>query len=230
MAKASKKANKLFTIVHGGGILGDRRVIVSDQVTFQPGEEVVAFLVLNQRGEGVTLGNIGDPKAGPALLRLARASDDLVRLSAVQALGLVHDQEAVPELSHIVDDPAAPPLLIKKAIVSLGHGCPAVPEQVSSGSQTSPEPGLQTVVFGATTSAGHGWSATPVQVSSGSQTSPEPARQTVVFGVMVSVGQGSPAVPVQVSSGSQRSPEPGLQTVLLGATTLDCTRRPRAPR
>jgi len=72
------------------------------------------------------LGNIGDPKAGPALLRLARASDDLVRLSAVQALGLVHDQEAVPELSHIVDDPAAPPLLIKKAIVSLGQiGDPA---------------------------------------------------------------------------------------------------------
>src|SRR2546430_7542805 len=51
------------------------------------------------------LGNIGDPKAAPTLLRLARASDDLVRLSAVQALGLVHDQEAVPELSHIVDDP-----------------------------------------------------------------------------------------------------------------------------
>src|SRR5947209_8067002 len=72
------------------------------------------------------LGNIGDPRAGPALLRLARASDDLVRLSAVQALGLVHDQEAVPELSHIVDDPAAPPLLIKKAVVSLGQiGDPA---------------------------------------------------------------------------------------------------------
>src|SRR5947208_1814603 len=72
------------------------------------------------------LGNIGDPKAGPTLLRLARASDDLVRLSAVQALGLVHDKEAVPELSHIVDDPAAPPILIKKAIVSLGQlGDPA---------------------------------------------------------------------------------------------------------
>ena len=67
------------------------------------------------------LGNIGDPKAGPVLLRLARASDDYVRLAAVQALGLVHDTQAVPELSHIVDDPAAPPLLIKKAIVSLGQ-------------------------------------------------------------------------------------------------------------
>jgi HEAT repeat protein len=67
------------------------------------------------------LGNIGDPRAGPALQRLARASDEWVRLSAVQALGRVHDASAVPELSRIVDDPASPPILIKKAIVSLGE-------------------------------------------------------------------------------------------------------------
>ena len=67
------------------------------------------------------LGNIGDPRAAGVLLRLARASDDYVRLSAVQALGLVHDRSAVPELSRLVDDPAAPPLLIKKAIVALGQ-------------------------------------------------------------------------------------------------------------
>src|SRR5260370_1101684 len=72
------------------------------------------------------LGNIGDPRAGPTLLRLARASDDMVRLSAVQALGLLHDKSAVPELARLVDDAAAPPLLIKKAIVSLGQiGDPA---------------------------------------------------------------------------------------------------------
>ncbi|MGZ6142122.1 MAG: HEAT repeat domain-containing protein, partial [Myxococcales bacterium] len=72
------------------------------------------------------LGNIGDPRAGPTLLRLARANDDFVRLTAVQALGAVHARDAVPELAHIVDDPAAPPLLIKKAIVSLGQiGDPA---------------------------------------------------------------------------------------------------------
>ena len=67
------------------------------------------------------LGNVGDPKSAPTLLRLARASDDFVRLAAVQALGLVHDASAVPELARLVDDPAAPPLLIKKAIVSLGQ-------------------------------------------------------------------------------------------------------------
>src|SRR3989440_9059863 len=72
------------------------------------------------------LGRIGDPRAGPTLLRLARSKDDYVRLEAVQALGEVKFKEAVPELSLLVDDPSAPPLLVKKAVVALGHiGDPA---------------------------------------------------------------------------------------------------------
>src|SRR5436190_21672218 len=47
------------------------------------------------------LGNIGDARAGPALLRLARSGDDNVRIAAVEALGNVKSKEAVPELSHI---------------------------------------------------------------------------------------------------------------------------------
>lgn len=49
-------ASNRFTIVQGGGILGEEKVTVSGQVEYRPGEEMVAFLVLNQRGEGVTLG------------------------------------------------------------------------------------------------------------------------------------------------------------------------------
>ena len=45
-----------FTIVHGGGTVGNMRTAVSGQVEYKVGEEVVAFLVLNPRGEGVTLG------------------------------------------------------------------------------------------------------------------------------------------------------------------------------
>ena len=48
-------AEKRFTVVHGGGVLGEKRVKVSGQVEYAIGEEVVVFLVLNQRGEGVTL-------------------------------------------------------------------------------------------------------------------------------------------------------------------------------
>ena len=49
-------ATNHFTIVLGGGILGDEGVSISGQVEYEVGEEVVAFLVLNSRGEGVTLG------------------------------------------------------------------------------------------------------------------------------------------------------------------------------
>jgi hypothetical protein len=45
-----------FIIVHGGGVLGEEQRIVSGQVQYEVGEEVVAFLVRNSRGEGVTLG------------------------------------------------------------------------------------------------------------------------------------------------------------------------------
>ncbi len=47
-----------FTIVHGGGVLGEEKAVVSGQVEYDVGEEAVVFLVLNQRGEGVTRGLI----------------------------------------------------------------------------------------------------------------------------------------------------------------------------
>jgi HEAT repeat protein len=72
------------------------------------------------------LGEIGDAGGGPTLLRLARSNDDVVRLEAVQALGEVKFRGAVPELSLLIDDQSAPPLLVKKAIVALGDiGDPA---------------------------------------------------------------------------------------------------------
>jgi hypothetical protein len=49
-------ASNRFTIVQGGGTLGDRRVMVTGQAEFKIGEEIVAFLVINKQGEGVILG------------------------------------------------------------------------------------------------------------------------------------------------------------------------------
>lgn len=45
-----------FALVHSGGTVGNLRAKVSGQVSYEVGEEVVAFLVVNSRGEGVTLG------------------------------------------------------------------------------------------------------------------------------------------------------------------------------
>lgn len=72
------------------------------------------------------LGNIGAAEAAPSLLRLARAADDNVRLAAIEALGKLRSREAVPELSHVVDEPSAPPMVVKRALAALGQiGDPA---------------------------------------------------------------------------------------------------------
>ena len=45
-----------LTIVQSGGILGEEGEMVPGQAEYEIGEEVVAFLVLNPRGEALTLG------------------------------------------------------------------------------------------------------------------------------------------------------------------------------
>jgi hypothetical protein len=49
-------AGARFTIVLAGGTLGEERCLAPGQADYRPGEEVVAFLRLNRRGQGVTLG------------------------------------------------------------------------------------------------------------------------------------------------------------------------------
>jgi len=53
--KGKPKANP-FVIVQGGGVLGEEIAAVDGREEFSIGEEVVLFLVLNQRGEGVVIG------------------------------------------------------------------------------------------------------------------------------------------------------------------------------
>lgn len=53
--KGAHPEGKPILVVHGGGTLGERRLKVSNQVNYRIGEEVVAFLRLNQRGEAVTI-------------------------------------------------------------------------------------------------------------------------------------------------------------------------------
>jgi hypothetical protein len=53
--KGQPKANP-FTIVQAGGVLGEEVATVDGQEEFLIGEEVVVFLVVNERGEGVVIG------------------------------------------------------------------------------------------------------------------------------------------------------------------------------
>ena len=46
----------IFTIVHSGGVLGNELSATDGEVSFSVGDEVVVFVVVNSRGEGVTVG------------------------------------------------------------------------------------------------------------------------------------------------------------------------------
>jgi hypothetical protein len=56
IAEAWKGSGDGFVLVHSGGVLGNESSGASGQESFDVGEEVVVFVVLNKRGEGVTLG------------------------------------------------------------------------------------------------------------------------------------------------------------------------------
>ncbi|HSU57477.1 MAG TPA: hypothetical protein VLT36_25775 [Candidatus Dormibacteraeota bacterium] len=65
-------------IVQGGGVLGDEGQEVSGEATYEIGEELVSFLVLNPRGEPLSLGMAQgkfhvwqDAKTGEKLVRNA---------------------------------------------------------------------------------------------------------------------------------------------------------------
>ena len=51
-----KGATSNIPIVHAGGVLGEEAVFAHGQERYAAGEEIVAFLKLNERGEGVTIG------------------------------------------------------------------------------------------------------------------------------------------------------------------------------
>jgi hypothetical protein len=53
--KGTPASNPLI-LVHGGGTLGEERVEIPGQVEYSVGEDVVVFLVLNPRGDAVTVG------------------------------------------------------------------------------------------------------------------------------------------------------------------------------
>lgn len=49
-------ATNTLVIVHTGGTAGDELTVVDGEASYEVGEELVSFLRLNQRGEGVSIG------------------------------------------------------------------------------------------------------------------------------------------------------------------------------
>jgi HEAT repeat protein len=67
------------------------------------------------------LGEIGDPKAVPVLMKLLKARDNFTRVEAVEALGRMRSPEAVEPLIQLASDEGVEPFLNKKAIEALGQ-------------------------------------------------------------------------------------------------------------
>jgi HEAT repeat protein len=66
------------------------------------------------------LGEIGDPKATPTLLRLLKVKDNYTRIEAINALGDMKAAEATLPLMEIATDESGEPFISKKAIQALG--------------------------------------------------------------------------------------------------------------
>lgn len=67
------------------------------------------------------LGEIGDPKSAPVLLKLLKARDSFTRIAAVEALGRMRIPEAVEPLLQLATDEGQEPFLNRKAIEALGR-------------------------------------------------------------------------------------------------------------
>jgi HEAT repeat protein len=82
----------------------------SDSATSQMNKELAS-----------ALGEIGDPKAVPVLMKLMAARDNYTRIEAVEALGRMRVPEAVEPLVQLATDEGTEPFLNRKAIEALGR-------------------------------------------------------------------------------------------------------------
>ncbi|MFN0063949.1 MAG: HEAT repeat domain-containing protein [Myxococcaceae bacterium] len=67
------------------------------------------------------LGDIGDAKAAPTLVRLLKSADNFVRLQAMSSLGTIRAPEAVQPLLEVAQNPREEAMVAGRAIVALGE-------------------------------------------------------------------------------------------------------------
>lgn len=76
---------------------------------------------LVNKGIASALSDLGDPKAGPALVPLLSSSDNYTRIEAIQAVAVLRPPEAVEPLIQLATDDSLEPFVNKKAIEALGR-------------------------------------------------------------------------------------------------------------
>lgn len=67
------------------------------------------------------LGNLGDLKAVPTLLKLMKTKDDYTVISSIESLGDLKAKDAFDALNELANDDTIPPFVTKKAIEALGN-------------------------------------------------------------------------------------------------------------
>ncbi len=67
------------------------------------------------------LGLLGDKQGTSTLIKMARSKDNIVKLEAVRALGLLRDPAALDTLMDLATDDNTEPFIAKKAIMALGR-------------------------------------------------------------------------------------------------------------
>ncbi|HUB06385.1 MAG TPA: HEAT repeat domain-containing protein [Myxococcales bacterium] len=108
------------------GDLGDKAAVgdLTDAVDFSVGggsdRETRSANEAN-RAIAIALGQLGDRKASPALLKMLHSRDHYVVLAAVESLGKLHETSAVDPLMAIATDDNQEPFIAKKAIMALGR-------------------------------------------------------------------------------------------------------------
>lgn len=69
----------------------------------------------------LALGNIGDPKGVPALLKLLKTKDNYTIIAACESLGTLQAKEAFEPIYELATDESIEPFITKKAIEALGE-------------------------------------------------------------------------------------------------------------
>ncbi len=117
---SEKKAEVRSTLVRAIADVRSPTSVEPLVAALNPGARELAEHFVN-KAIATALTEIGDPKAGPALVPLLSSSDNYTRIEAIQAMAVLRPPEAVEPLIQLATDESTEPFINKKAIEALGR-------------------------------------------------------------------------------------------------------------